>query len=105
ARLNALTSGGRPSRIEFARCAAFLRGFRSAKRTEDAVEGGIAHAKPVLLTDEVMAQMVLLDPATETRSRLVRNVGDIMHPFIVQDGEHHSEQRGSRGVRPEHQRE
>src|SRR5665213_1969353 len=83
-----LTSG-----IELAGRCALLRSIRSTKRAEQAIQRGIADAKPVLLADEVMAQVILLDPASEARLRLIGNVGDVMHPFIMQDGEHHPEQR------------
>ena len=54
---------------------------------------GVADAEPVLLADEMMAQMVLLDPAAEPGPRLVGNVRDVMRPFIVQDRKHHPKQR------------
>ena len=93
------------SGIEIAGCAAFLGGGGPAKRAEHAVQRRIADAEPVLFTDEVMTQVVLLDPAPEPRSRLVGNVGDVMHPFIMKNRKHHSEQRGSGGLRPQYKRE
>jgi hypothetical protein len=62
------------------------------KRTEDVIQRRIADAEPVLLADEMMAQVVLLEPASEAGFRLVGNVGDVMHPFIMQDRKQHSEQ-------------
>src|SRR5579859_4854895 len=83
-------------RVELAGGAALLGGVGSAKRAEHAVKSRIADAEPVLLADEMVSQVVLLDPAPQPRSRLVGNVGDVMHPFIVQDRKHHPEQRGAR---------
>jgi hypothetical protein len=49
--------------------------------------------------------MVLLDPAAQSRARLIGNVGDVVHPFIMQDRQHHAEQRGHGAFRAEHQRD
>jgi hypothetical protein len=78
-------AAGFPSGIEIAGGGAFLGGAGSAKRTEHTVKRGIADAVPVLLADEMMAQVVLLDPAAQPRSRLVGNMRDVVHPFIMQD--------------------
>src|ERR1700722_13657131 len=93
------------SGMEMAGGGALFAGGGSAEGAEHAVEFGIADAEPVLLADEMMAQMILLDPAAEPRARLVGNMGDVMHPLTVQDRQHHPEQRGRRGLRSEHQRE
>src|SRR5450759_584060 len=89
--------------MELAGGGAFLAAGGAAEGAEHAVERWIADAEPVLLADEMMAQMILLDPAAEPRSRLVGNMRDVMHPFIMQDRKHHPEQRGGRGLRPEHE--
>src|SRR5882672_12344752 len=101
----ALVPGGLPSGMEIAGRAALFGGTGSAKRTEHAVQRGVADAKPVFLADEMMTQMILLDPATEPRSRPVWNMRDVMHPFIMQDRQHHSEQRRGRGLDSKRQRE
>src|SRR5665213_4540938 len=64
--------------VKMARRGALLGGAGAAKRAEHAVQRGIADAEPVLLADEMMAQVVLLDPAAQPRMRLVRNVVDVM---------------------------
>src|SRR6266849_8737244 len=97
--------GGLASGIKIAGGGALFRGGGSAQRTEHAIKGGVADAKPVFLADEMVAQMIMLDPAAEPRSRLIGNMRDVMHPFIMQDRQHPPEQRGSRGLRPEHERE
>ena len=61
--------GGVASGKEIARAGAFLIGARSTEGAEHAVEGGIADAEPVLLADEMVAQMVLLDPAANYEKR------------------------------------
>jgi hypothetical protein len=89
------------SGIEIAGRGAFFAGCGTAKGAEHAIKRGIADAEPMLLADEMMAKMVLLDPAAQPRSRLVGNMRDVMHPFIVQDRQHHPEQRGQSGLSPE----
>ena len=91
--------------MEIAGGGALLRGAGSAKRPEHAVQRGVANAKPVFLANEMMTQMILLDPAAEPRSRLIGNMRDVMHPFIMQDRQHHSEQRRGRGPDSKRQRE
>jgi hypothetical protein len=66
--------------MEIAGRRAFFAGAGTAKGAEQAVERGIADAEPVLLADEMMTQMVLLDPAPEPRARPVGNMRDVMHP-------------------------
>src|SRR5579862_5555357 len=78
--------------IELTRRAALFDLAWCAKRTEHGVKRRIADAEPVLFADEVMTQMILLDPSAEARSRLIGNVGDVVHPFIVQDRQHDSKQ-------------
>src|SRR5579872_2053029 len=78
---------------------------RISERAEHSIERRIADAEPVLFADEVMAQMVLLDPSSEACARRVGNVGDVVHPFVMQDRQHHAEQGGARCLPAEDQRE
>src|SRR5664279_1068203 len=93
------------SRIELSRGRAFFAGVGAAKGAEHAVQRGVADAEPVLLADEMMAQMILLDEAAQPGSRHIGNMRDVMHPFIMQDRQHHPEQRGWRGGASESKRE
>src|SRR3979411_3059609 len=72
-----LVPGSLPSGMEIAGGGALLRGAGSAKRPEHAVQRAVANAKPVFLANEMMTQMILLDPAAEPRSRLVGNMRDV----------------------------
>src|SRR3977135_3419393 len=90
---------------ELARGGAFFAGVGATKSAEHAVQRRIADAEPVLLADEMMPQMVLLDEAAQPGSRQIGNMGDVMHPFIMQDRQHHAEQRGWRGSTSESKRE
>src|SRR5271155_5856014 len=51
------------SGVEFTRRRALVPRIRSTERAEHAVQRRVTDAEPVLLADEVMAQMILLDPA------------------------------------------
>src|SRR5215813_5785905 len=53
----------------------------------------IADPEPKLLADVMMAQVILLDPASEGRARLIGNMRDVMDPFVVEDGKRHAEHR------------
>src|SRR5450631_1934163 len=53
------------------RGSAFFAGVGSALGAEHAIKCWIADAEPVLLADEMMAQMILLDKAADLRSRRV----------------------------------
>src|ERR1700680_1645260 len=91
------------SGMEIAGRGAFFAGGGPAKCAEGAVERRIADSEPVLLADEMMAKVVLLDPAAQPRSRLVGNMRDVMHPLVMQDRQHHPEQRRQGSLGPEHQ--
>ncbi len=66
---------------------------------EDEVERRIADPEPQLLADEMMAQVVLLDPAPERGQRPDRRMGDVMRPFVMEDRRRHAEHgRGGRGL-------
>ena len=93
------------SGIKLARSRAFFAGVGSTKSAEHAVQRGIADAEPVLLADEMMAQMILLDEAAQLRARHIGNMRDVMHPFIMQDRQHHAEQRQWRGSASKSKRE
>jgi hypothetical protein len=47
----------------------------------------------------------LFDRAAQPRARLVGDMRDVVHPFIMQDRQHHPQQPGRRGLDPEHERE
>src|ERR1700675_990905 len=88
----------RASGMELARRRAPLRGLRIAESAENEVERRIAGAELFLLTDEMMAKMVLLHPAAHAGSRLIGNVRDIMHPIVVQDRQHDAEHHRGDGL-------
>jgi hypothetical protein len=41
----------------------------------------------------MVAQVILLDPAADAGARLIGDVGDVVHPFVVEDCERHAEHR------------
>jgi hypothetical protein len=58
----------RASVVELPRRRTLFRRIWPAERTEHTIQRRVADAEPVFLADEVMAQMVLLDPVTEPRA-------------------------------------
>src|ERR1700677_1807481 len=95
----------RASGMELPRRRAPLRGLRIAESAENEVERRIADAEPFLLTDEMMAKMVLLHPPAHAGSRLIGNVRDIMHPFVVKDRQHDAEHHRGDGLHTQHERD
>src|SRR5579871_4473054 len=70
-------TSGRASGVEFTRRRTLFRRAWPSERPEHAIQRRIADAEPVLLADEVVPQVILLDPASKACARLVGNMGDI----------------------------
>src|SRR6516225_6518553 len=54
-------------------------------RAAEQIHRRIADPEPEFLADEVMAQVILLDPPAEGGARLTGNMRDVMHPLVVED--------------------
>src|SRR6516162_7539351 len=89
----AVSGGAGASGIELAHAGALLHVLWPPIGAIDEIERRIGDAEPELLADEMMAQMVLLHPAAERRARLIGDMGEVMHPFIMYEAYHDPEQQ------------
>ena len=64
------------------------RGFVGAA---DEIHRRIGDAKPEFLADEVMTQVILLEPAADARARLIGHMRDVVHPLVLEDRQCHTE--------------